>query len=143
MSEKCQPYASLTCFTIPLWLALRGPPPQGGFPRHSVGGESSTGGGGGGGGGTSSGGVPRPSWNDLAAMGGPGTAPIVVTITDPPGDQQPPSPRLKDLLPRDPLGEVVKSPEEYKSCVVCHGGAAPYIIMFQLAHSSKAPGFSP
>jgi hypothetical protein len=47
-------------------------------------------------------GNPGPSWNDLAALGGPRTAPT------------------KAREPRDPLGEVAAGGEEMRLCVVCN-----------------------
>ena len=170
--------ACLTSVTIPLWLALRGPPPRGNFPPEGGGrggpegadftdvesrGRGRGGGGGGGGGGRTPrashstrngrrsadrgsrtlgsgvgegggrGGAPAPSWNDLAAMGGPGTAPVLSAAARAQGQaraqsQQPPPLTLKEMPPQDPLGEVLKSPEEHTLCVVCVSAAREVVF---------------
>uniref|UniRef100_A0A7S0SN43 RING-type domain-containing protein n=1 Tax=Mantoniella antarctica TaxID=81844 RepID=A0A7S0SN43_9CHLO len=162
--------AVLTMFTIPLWLALRGPPPPGMFATSRVdgneaGGEAVGEAGGedvesrGANNGAAVGGVsdrraPRPSherrgrrsidgnsgrgstlgpsWNDLAAMGGPmtgGPLPVVLAISEEPSsDVAEVVLSLKELPPRDPLGEVVASPEAYNNCVVCHEAAREVVF---------------
>ena len=69
------------------------------------------------------GGASAPSWNDLAAMGGPGTAPVSTS-----NSELPLPPPLKDLPPRDPLGEMMKSPEEFQQCVVCQVAAREVVF---------------